>query len=314
MDIKPKYETVTIRVPGTSANLGAGFDTLGLALNIWNKVTLRWGGPPYVKIHGEGAEALEADDKNLMYKAAISLLEEYGVKSVELNIEAWQEIPLARGLGSSSAAIVAGIFGANALLGFPADMPKLLRLAVAMEGHPDNVAPALIGGMTIALTEGHDAFAAPISVPEEFQFVVFIPDMNLSTKTARAVLAPTVSRQDAVFNISRASLLVASLATNRPEYLRLATQDRLHQDARQEVFPAMKQIFKNAMAAGAKGVFLSGAGSCVIAITTRAENRAQTIGYEMADAADKSRVTGTFRVLDIASKGAQTIALGLERP
>ena len=312
MSRQPKYQTVTVRVPGTSANLGAGFDTLGLALNIWNRVTFRWGGPPQVTVHGEGANELETDQSNLMYKAAASLLDIYGIKNAELNIEAWQEIPLARGLGSSSAAIVSGIFGANALLGFPADLPELLKLAVKLEGHPDNVAPALVGGMTVALTEGETAFAAPITVPDELQFVVLIPDISLSTQKARSVLEPVVPRQDAVFNIGRAALFVAGIATNRPEYLRIATQDRLHQDARQKVFPAMKPIFKNAIAAGAKGVFLSGAGPCVVAITTRSENRAQTIGYEMADAADKSRIGGTFRVLDIAKTGAQAIALGIE--
>ena len=129
----------------------------------------------------------------------------------------------------------------------------------------------------------------------------------MPTRKARAVLTPEVSRADAVFNVGRTALLVASLALDRPEYLRLATQDRLHQPARQGVFREMKVLFDNALKAGAHGVFLSGAGSSIIALTRRGENRAFTIGYEMADAADKSRLPGTFRVLDPSPTGAEAI-------
>ena len=247
-----------------------------------------------------------------MYRAAQRLLRECGVPEAGLSIESWQEIPLSRGLGSSSAAIVAGMFAANALLGFPAEMPKLLDMATAMEGHPDNVTPALLGGMTIAVREGEHTHAAPVPVPEDLQCVVLVPDVPMPTREARAVLDATVSREDAVYNIGRAALLVASFATGHPEYLRIATQDRLHQEPRQKVFPAMKHIFRNAMAAGASGVFLSGAGSSVVAFTTQGEHRAQTIGYEMADAADKSRVGSTFHVLSVSPVGAQVLALGVE--
>ena len=308
----PAYETVTVRVPATSANLGPGFDSLGMALGMWNRVRVRWGGPPAVVVHGEGEGRLATGKKNLMYRAAQRLLRECEAPKTGLSIESWQEIPLSRGLGSSSAAIVAGMFAANALLGFPADMPKLLDLAAAMEGHPDNVTPALMGGITIAVREGAHTHAAPVPVPEDLQCVVLVPDMPMPTREARAMLDATVSREDAVHNISRAALLVASFATGHPEYLRIATQDRLHQEHRQQVFPAMKHIFRNAMAAGANGVFLSGAGSSVIAFTTEGEHRAQTIGYEMADAADKSRVGGTFHVLRVSPIGAQVLALGVE--
>lgn len=308
----PAYQTVTVRVPATSANLGPGFDSLGLALGMWNRVRVRWGGPPRVVVHGEGEGHLSTGANNLMYRAAQQLLRECNVPKADLSFESWQEIPLSRGLGSSSAAIVAGMFGANALLGFPADLPRLLDLAAAMEGHPDNVAPALVGGMTIAVNDREHAHAAPVPVPDDLQCVVLVPDVPMPTREARAVLEPMVSREDAVHNIGRAALLVASFATGHPEYLRVATQDRLHQEPRQKTFPAMKHIFRSAMAAGARGVFLSGAGSSVIALTTRDEHRAQTIGYEMADAADKSRVGGTFHILGVSPNGAQVLALGVE--
>ncbi len=298
---------VTIRVPATTANLGPGFDSLGMALSLWNHMRISWAPSPRVTIHGEGEGRLREDGSNLMYRAAARLLEEAGVRGKHVSIESWQEVPLSRGLGSSSCAIAGGMYAANALLDYAVESHRLLELATEMEGHPDNVAPALMGGMSIAIRDGDSVHAAPVPVPEELQCVVFIPDVPLATKKARAVLTPEVSREDAVFNIGRAALLVASFALDRPEYLGLATQDRLHQPARQAVFREMKVLFDNALKAGARGVFLSGAGSSVIAFTTRGENRAFTIGYEMADAADKSGLPGTFRVLDPSPTGAEVV-------
>lgn len=306
------YPTVTVRVPATSANLGPGFDTLGLALPIWNTLRARWGGPPAVAIHGEGSERLPTGEDNLIYASAQHLLMHYAGEPAPLRLESWQSIPLARGLGSSSSAIVAGLFAANALLGFPADLPTLLRMATEIEGHPDNVAPALAGGMTVAVRDGEQVYAAPVPVPAQFQCVLLVPDFQVPTNEARALLAEEVSREDAVFNAARAALMVAAFATEHPEYLRVATQDRLHQDARRAVFPAMKYIFRNALSAGAWGVCLSGAGPAVLAFTTKDEHRAQTIGYEMADAADKAGVSASFRILEPAQTGAQVLALGVE--
>ena len=311
MSKTPAFKTVTVRVPATTANLGPGFDTLGMALSMWNRIRVRWGGPPGVIVHGEGEGRLRTDTSNLMYRAAQRLLKEAGVAG-DLRIEAWQEVPLSRGLGSSACAIVGGIFAANAITGFPVPPRKLLELATELEGHPDNVAAALLGGCCVAIRDRGRVLAAPVPLPPGLQCVVFIPDQPMATRKARAVLGPQVSREDAVFNISRTALLVAGLAAGNLEYLELATQDRLHQAARQQIFPPMKQLFANALSAGARGVFLSGAGPTVLALTTREEHRAFTIGYEMADAADKSRLPGDFRVLEPSPTGAQVIALGVE--
>ena len=308
----PAHQAVTVRVPATTANLGPGFDTLGLALSMWNRVHLQWGGPAQVTVHGEGAGHLGTDERNLTYRAAQRLLDEVGVAAGGLRITSWHEVPLARGLGSSACAIVGGLAAANALLDSPVPPPRLLELAAELEGHPDNVAAALLGGCCIVVREGSKLLAAPVPLPPGLQCVVFIPDQPLATKRAREVLAPQVSREDAVFNIGRAALLVAGLATGHPEYLRVATQDRLHQPARQRVFTPMKHIFENALKAGAHGVFLSGAGSSVTALTMESEHRAATIGYEMADAADKARVPGTFRVLEPSPTGVETLALDEE--
>ncbi len=299
--------SVLIRVPATTANLGPGFDSLGMALSLWNYMRLQWTDSPSLAVHGEGAERLRRDKSNLMYRSVQRLLDEVNADARGVGIVSWQHVPLSRGLGSSSCAIVGGLYGANALLGYPVDPHRLLELATEMEGHPDNVAPALMGGMSIAVRDGRTVHAAPVPVPPDLQCVVFIPETPMPTKKARAVLAPQVSREDAVFNIGRAALLVAGLALDRPEYLGLATQDRLHQPARQKVFREMKVLFQNALEAGARGVFLSGAGSSVIALTTRGENRAFTIGYEMTNAADKAGLPGTFRVLEPSPTGAEVI-------
>ncbi|MEK9659295.1 MAG: homoserine kinase [Chloroflexota bacterium] len=303
----PQADTITVRVPATTANMGPGFDALGMALGLWNHVRLSWAERPEVTLHGEGAEHLRPDPSNLCYRAAQRALEEAGITGRALRMESWAEVPLSRGLGSSSCAIAGGVYAANALAGYPLTPHRLLELATEIEGHPDNVAPALMGGMSIAVSDGEHVHAAPVPVPDSLQCVVYIPDRPLPTKKARAVLEKTVSREDAVFNVGRAALLVAAFALDRPEYLGLATQDRLHQPQRRKVFHEMKVIFDNALKAGARGVFLSGAGSSVVALTTRGENRAFTIGYEMADAADKAGMTGTFRVLEPSPTGAETV-------
>ena len=297
-------KSVTIQVPATTANLGPGFDALGMALDLWNTIRFGWSDVPAVEVHGEGSGNIPTDERNLTYQSAMRVFREIGAEPHPMSIEAWQEVPVSRGLGSSSCAIAGGLFGANALLGYPLSPHNLLELAVDIEGHPDNVAPALMGGMSIAISEAGTVHAAPVPVPNSLQCVTFIPERPMSTKKARSVLGANVSRADATFNVGRAALLVASLALNRPEYLRVATQDKLHQPQRQSVYREMKPIFDNALKAGAKGVFLSGAGSTIIAFTTRGENRAFTIGYEMADAADKLHLAGSIRVLDPSAVGA----------
>lgn len=298
---------VCIRVPATTANLGPGFDTLGMALSMWNYLRIDWADRPFVGVHGEGADRLRSDARNMTYRSALRLLEEVGQSHRHVRIDSYQYVPLSRGLGSSSAAIVGGLYAANALLDYAVEPHRLLEIAAEIEGHPDNVAPALMGGLSIAVDDDGTVNAVPVPLIEDLQCVVFIPERPMPTKQAREVLAPQLTRHDAVFNIGRSSLMVAAFALNRPEYLRLATQDKLHQDARRKVYHEMKVIFDSALKAGARGVFLSGAGSSIIAFTLRGENRAFTIGYEMADAADKAGLAGTFRVLDPSPTGAEEI-------
>ena len=303
----PKYQSVTVRVPASTANLGPGFDCLGMALGLWNQVQLQWGGPMEVILEGEGSDRIPKDKRNLTYRAAQRVMSELGVSDAEFCITAHQEVPLSRGLGSSSCAIVGGLVAANALFDDPIPTPRLLEIAAEIEGHPDNVAAALLGGCCIVVQEGNNLQAAQVPLPTDLQCVVYIPDQPMPTRQARAVLPLKVSRRDALFNIGRTALLINALATGRPEYLRIATQDRLHQPPRQNVFPAMKYIFAGALQAGAKAVFLSGAGSSILALTMKPDHRALTIGYEMADAGDKAHAPGTFLVLEPSPTGAEVL-------
>ena len=295
---------VAVRVPATSANLGPGFDCLGMALDWWNEVHMAVAPSPEVRVLGEGVDSLGRGEDNLVYKAARMAFAEADEEPTALSIWCENRIPLARGLGSSAAAIVAGLVAASALCLKPLSQECLLQLAVNLEGHADNVAPALLGGCRVVVRDNGDITASLLPLPLELKAVIFVPDMPMPTSEARAVLPTEVTREDAVFNLSRVALLVNALATDRLGDIMIATQDRLHQPAREKIFPAMKYIFRAARAAGALGVFLSGGGSSVLAL---ADSRFMTIGYEMADAADKIGVSGTVRIASPTSMGAHVV-------
>ena len=294
---------VEVAAPATTANLGPGFDCLAMALDVWNTVTLEVGGRG-VEVHGEGDGVLSLGADNLVHRAADALFRETGVSPPNFALTCHNAIPLERGLGSSAAAVVGGLLAANALCGEPLSPHDLLRLAVRLEGHPDNAAAALFGGCQIVAQDGDDLLCAPAPLPSGLRAVLFIPEEAMNTAQARAVLPPVVSRQDAAFNAARTALLVNALAAGRLEHLRTATQDRLHQPQREVLFPAMRLIFSAALNAGAHGVFLSGAGSTVLAL---ASAREMTIGYEMADVAEKAGVRGDIRVVDLSARGAHAV-------
>ncbi len=293
---------VTVRVPATTANLGPGFDCLGMALDVWNQVHFELGGRPGVAVEGHGAGQLSRGADNLVYQAALRYFREVGREAPDFSIACHNAIPLARGLGSSAAAIVGGLLGASALGGeSPPDMERLLHLAVSMEGHPDNVTAALFGGCQIVVRDGENLHRAAVPLAQELHAVLFIPDSPMSTVEARELLLAHVSREDAVYNISRVALLVNALATGDLARLRVATQDRLHQPARETLLPAMPLLFRSALDAGALGAFLSGAGSTVLALT---KDNALTVAYEMADTANKAGLPGEVKVARVSSQGA----------
>ncbi len=299
--------TMRVFAPATTANLGPGYDCLGLALDLWNELEVvtgdeaASGSGPVVEVEGEGAGELAQDGENLVARSMDFLFREAGREMPPLRVRCRNEIPLSRGLGSSAAAIAGGLVAANSLCGGMFGDDELLEMAATIEGHPDNVVAALRGGLQLVVTDEERLYAAPVPVAAEVSAVLFIPDFRIATADARAVLPAQVSLEDAVFNAGRAALLIAGMATDRPEYFKLATQDRLHQPYRQSLFPAMKVIFRAALDCGALGVFLSGSGSTVLAL---AAGREMTVAYEMAEAARQAGVQGQVRVVGISSGGA----------
>jgi homoserine kinase len=264
---------ITVRVPATSANLGPGFDALGLALRLYNTLTIEPAPSPQIEIDGEGATTLPRDPSHLAYQAAMAVVarvgdaDDRGHEATPLRafrLRQHNRIPLARGLGSSAAAIVGGAVAANALLGGPLDQQTLLDLATEIEGHPDNVAPALVGGLVVCTRSAAGVRWMRLA-PPSLKVVLAVPDYLVSTDEARRRLPARVPFPDAIFNVTRAALLVAALTGGRPDLLDEATQDRLHQPYREQLVPGLSEVFSAARRAGAYGVALSGSGPAVLA-------------------------------------------------
>lgn len=309
--VEPLIERATIRVPATSANLGPGFDCLGLAVDLWNETTVVRG-ETSLDIDGEGAGFLPTDHTNLVAASAKYAFENLGVDNQKLAFECTNNIPLARGLGSSSAATVTGIVAAflfsNQNLSDDDVKKRIFTIAADIEGHPDNAAPAVLGGCQIGIRVDRDNgyqdwITSQVQIPEELKAVVFIPDFSMKTEEARGILKDQLPRSDAVFNVGRAAMLVHALASGKWDLLRHATDDRLHQPARiKHLFPRFRPIARGALDAGAHGVFLSGAGPAVMALAT---DRFMTICYEMSENARKAQIEGKAMVLDITQSGIQ---------
>lgn len=267
-------DTVTVRVPATSANLGSGYDCLGLALALTMDVTISLGqdgGPEHMLAPIAGSAARAA------YRAA-------GQPEPELSIALEGDLPVARGLGASAVARAAGIVGANALMGDRLSPDEQLAIGAELEGHADNMAPALFGGLQVVVREGEAWRRLGVPLPAGLKVVLLIPDLEMPTRESRRKLPKRVSREDTVFNASRAALLVAALAQGRWELLDTATQDRLHQQARSELFPALFDIFDAAKEGGAHAAYLSGGGSTVAALATEGEERVSRLMQQAATA------------------------------
>jgi len=293
-------KTITVRAPATTANLGPGFDCLGMALDLWAEVVVTASEealPPAPDPLGE-----------LAVQAAQRLFSHVGKQPpAGLSAECTQQIPVARGLGASAVGRAAGLLAANALLSGPLEREEMLALGAELEGHADNMAPVLFGGFQVAVREGDTVFHAGLAVPEGLKAVLFVPDVAMPTQESRQVLPEFLSREDAVYNIGRAALVVAALASGRLDLLDVATRDRLHQPARAKVFPAMEAIFRAARRAGALGVFLSGGGSTVLAFACERE---EDIAQAMAEAAAGEGVKGDKIVAAPSAAGAQVVETG----
>jgi len=298
----------TVRSPATTANLGPGFDCLGLALDLWNESRFSLeGNGVAVSISGEGAEKLPHDETNLMAQCALRIWDEAGrARPVGLTIECDVHVPLASGLGSSSSAAVAGLLGANELLGRPFDRRRLLELAADIEGHPDNVAAALLGGLTIVMQTGEKLLTKKILVPE-VHVALAVPDIAFTTRSARAGLPEQVTMKDAVFNLQRTPLVVEALRTGDFELLGQVMEDRLHQANRMQLIPGGREAWVAAQKAGAAAIAVSGSGPSLIAFVSLATD-ALVVARAMTDAFGAAGVAARPLGLSASAVGATVIA------
>lgn len=253
-----------IQVPATSANLGAGFDSLGLAVTLYNQVNIDESEGIFIRSLDE--VPVPQDGNNLIYKTAKYLFDLCGKPLKGLTIEQVNNIPMARGLGSSSACIVAGLLGANELMGRPLGEDELLDAAARMEGHPDNVAPALLGGMVTAVMEEGRVWKVKQELRDDLSMVAVVPDFELKTADARAALPQEITLKDGVYNLSRAALMAVSLANGQYSNLKAACGDRLHQPYRLRLIPGAEEVLDHCRRLGAWCAYLSGAGSTLMAL------------------------------------------------
>ena len=292
---------VHVRIPATSANLGPGFDALGLALALYNEVVAEESDRVSVKVQGEGADRLARDGANVVARGVKLAYDAAGRPFRGCTIECVNRIPTSRGLGSSAAAWVGGLAAGNALLGSPLSRERLLGLAAQAEGHPDNVAAAVFGGLTVSCGSGDGVTAVTLPVPTSIAWVVLVPEVTSATAEARALLPRSVPREDAVFNVQRVALLLAGLQTALPAALTIALDDRLHQPYRLKLFPWMPAVVAAARGAGALGCVLSGAGPSLLSVVA---GDGGAVGRAMEDALGRAGVRGRALALDVDSAGA----------
>lgn len=285
---------ITIRVPATSANLGAGFDCLGLALDLFASITVTFGGPEPGPTEDVGEKMVLTAVK----QAYVRMGREMPAVRARYNVA----IPLGRGLGASAVARVAGVVAANEFEGRPLDEEQTLTLASDLEGHGDNACPAMFGGMQVCVAEGGRYLRAGCTYPANVEMAILIPDHAMPTREARKALPESYSKADAVHNTGRAALFVAAMAAGRVDLLDAATDDRLHQHQRASLFPPMFDTFAAARRAGAHAAWLSGAGSSIAAICP--EGRAREVAAAMFDTLYAANMTGRSLVTRIASEGA----------
>jgi homoserine kinase len=307
---------VVVEVPASSANLGAGYDCLGVALKLMNRVELEvrgWSrGEIELTVDGEGADELTDDrDNRFVQGLEAALVEGRGAlpDGVGWRIGMRNRIPLSRGLGSSAAATVAGVVAANVLMGGPLDLQAQLRIAAAIEGHPDNAAAALLGGFVVSAATPEGVEAIRFDIPRDLRVVLFIPELRLSTEAMRKALPKSVPLADAVANLGAVGVGVAGLAAGRTDLLARMTVDRLHEPYRAKVFPQLPQLIAAAREAGALGACLSGAGSTILAFVDSMNGISRIEGAFAAAAADTD-LEGRILVVEPRNAGARVVPTG----
>ncbi|KRQ86530.1 Homoserine kinase [Caloramator mitchellensis] len=260
---------IKVRVPATTANIGPGFDCLGIALNLYCYLE-------FEEIEEglliEECEDEYCDENNLIYQSMKKVFGMVNYKPKGIRIRIKSDIPISRGLGSSAACIVGGLVGANEISGGRLTKKELLDIANTIEGHPDNVTPAMFGGMTASVCENSKVYFTNMKVSDKFHFYALIPDFEVSTEKARSVLPKTINYKDAVYNIGRVSLLINALMNGDENLLKISCKDKLHEDYRKNLINDYDYIKSRSEELGSLAVFISGSGSTIMAVTGRDNN------------------------------------------
>ncbi|MEO0771280.1 MAG: homoserine kinase [Cyanobacteria bacterium J06649_4] len=302
--------SVTVTVPATTANIGPGFDCLGAAFSLYNRfhftpfTPLSDSEPFQISVEGAESSRVNTGATNLVYRAYLKCFEQIGQAPLPVHIKINLGVPLSRGLGSSSTAIVGGLVGANALMGSPMDDAALAALANEMEGHPDNVVPALLGGARLAAMANGRLQICDLPWHESVVPVVIIPEFELSTADARRVLPGRYSRADAIFNAAHMGLLLRGIATGNGDWISGGMCDRIHQPYRKKLIPGYDDIKRAAMQAGAWGLVISGAGPTLLALSPL--DTAEAVREAMEKAWQSQRFMSKAYVLQLDTKGAKS--------
>ena len=305
-------KTVNVKIPGSTSNIGPGFDTLGLALNRYLFLSGSTGdgesASPKITVKGKGVEHIATDKTNLVYRGMVALAETAGdsfvrcLKGVRLQLD--NEIPACGGVGGSGAAIAGGVFLANELLGAKLSTEEMLNIAVQVEGHPDNISAAMLGGLTVNCFDNGELRSRSIKIDLPIAVIACSPNFQVLTKQARQILPREVSMKDAVTNVENVATLVAALTAGDVEALRYATNDRLHEPYRASLIPGFHDVRKAALEAGALSFNISGAGPTVFAFATQNEDR---IGRAMEKAFASHGKFATYDIMTIENKGARVV-------
>ncbi|MCC3376922.1 homoserine kinase [Cohnella sp. REN36] len=307
-------DRVVAKVPASTANLGPGFDALGMALSLYAWVDLRPAAKTTVTLYGDNLSGVPEDKTNLVYEVAQSVFARAGRDVPELAIGIRSDIPLTRGLGSSASAIVGALVAANALIGDPLSQDELFQMATALEDHPDNVGASLYGGIVAAAWDGKRAEAVRFDPPAGLAALVAIPAFELSTKHARNVLPREVAMGDAVFNVAHGALLTAALVTGKLDVLKHALRDKLHQPYRAALVPGMETILREAPDHGAFGAVLSGAGPTLLLLAEDGGGREAELERFVTEAMAREGISISLRWLAPSLAGPEVRALSSGDP
>lgn len=293
------------KIPATSANLGPGFDCLGLALNLFNTISVETSSSWEIRLTGKYNTDLPVDESNLVWQTMRYLWEKVNYPAPQLTLTLENNIPPARGLGSSSAAIVGGLVVANALAGAPFSQLELLQMANELEGHPDNVTPALYGGVTLAVETPTEILPRVLNKNARVNVVVVIPEFLLNTSKSRQVLSPQIPRSDAVFNIAHAGLVIEAFLREDYMLLKEGMRDRLHQNQRAALVPGLPEALSSALNNGAYGAALSGSGPTLLALAH--PEQTQRVAEGMVQTFVKHGLKAKPYTLQITPRGAHII-------